>query len=72
MKAELEELRKRVEEHDREMDRDSVQGALREVKEYTGRARDVSLDVLQMKIMRLEEAARKANHPEKKNFGLVM
>ena len=47
---------------------DSVSSALREVKEYASRTTDLSVDALQMKLIHLDEIARRNTHADRDLF----
>ncbi len=52
-------------------DKGSVEALLRDVKEYASQ-RDMSTDILYSRLVRLEEAARKANHKNRSRFHLTI
>ena len=43
---------------------DSVAHALRDVKEYVGRANEINIDTLQMILMHLDEMGRKCDYAD--------
>ena len=63
--AEIENLRKGI-------NVDVVAQALRDVKEYAARSSEVNVDTLQLKLMHLDEVARRVNHSYKELFSLVL
>lgn len=54
------------------MNTDTVDHALREVKEYAARSSDLSIDSLQVKLMHLEEVARRASHKDRELYSMVL
>ena len=57
VKKEIDDLRKGL-------NMGSVEQALRGVKEYAARSGDLSVDTLQLKLMRLEDVARRMDHKD--------
>ena len=51
---------------------DVVAQALRDVKEYAARSSEVNVDTMQLKLMHLDEVARRVNHSHKELFSLVL
>ena len=51
---------------------DSVSSALREVKEYSTRTSDFNVDTLQLKLMHLDEVARRNQHPDRELFSSAL
>lgn len=51
---------------------DSVASALRDVKEYAARSKDINIDTLQMKLMHLDETGRRTQHEDKELFSIVL
>lgn len=62
---EIEQLRK-------SMNTDMVSDALRGVKEYAAKSCEVNPDTLQLKLMHLDEVARRSNHPDRELFASVL
>ena len=54
------------------MNTDSVDHALREVKEYAARSSDINTDTLQVKLMHLDEVARRASHKQRELYAMVL
>lgn len=54
------------------MHSDSVAQALREVKEYAARVSDINTDTLQMKLMHLDEVARRTQHNDRDLYAMVL
>lgn len=65
-------LRKEIEELKKSLSKDSVEQALREVKEYAARASEINVDTLQLKLMHLDEVARRANHDNRELYALTL
>lgn len=65
-------LQKELDELRKEVSGDTVERALREVKEYASRSNDLNIDTLQMKLMHLDEVARRIQHPERELYSLVL
>ena len=63
--AEIENLKKGI-------NMDVVAQALRDVKEYAARSSEVNVDTMQLKLMHLDEMARRVNHSDKELFSLVL
>lgn len=61
-------LRKEVDEMKKYFTVDSVSQALREVKEYCTRTTDFNVDTLQLKLMHLDEVARRNQHNDRELF----
>lgn len=66
------ELRKEIEELKKSLHKDSVEQALREVKEYAARASEINVDTLQLKLMHLDEVARRANHDSRELYSITL
>lgn len=54
------------------MNTDSVDIALSDVKEYASRASEINVDTLQIKLMHLDEAARRAGHTNRELYSLAL
>ena len=54
------------------MNTDTVDQALREVKEYSARSTDINIDQLQVKLMHLDEVARRASHKDRELYAMVL
>lgn len=65
-------LRKEIDELKKSLNKDSVEQALREVKEYAARASEINVDTLQLKLMHLDEVARRASHDNRELYALTL
>ena len=63
--AEIESLKKGI-------NVDVVAQALREVKEYAARSSEINIDTLTLKLMHLDEVARRVNHNDKELYSMVL
>ena len=59
------ELRKEIDEMKKSMNIDAVFSVLHEVKEYSTRTSEFNVDTLQLKLMHLDEIARRNQHPDR-------
>ena len=66
------ELKKELDELRKILSTDSVSQALREVKEYAARSSEVNVDTLQLKLMHLDEIARRTSHDERELYALTL
>ena len=66
------ELKKELDELRKNLSTDSVSHALREVKEYAARSSEVNVDTLQLKLMHLDEVARRTTHDERELYALTL
>lgn len=66
------ELKKELDELRKNLSTDSVSHALREVKEYAARSSEVNVDTLQLKLMHLDEVARRTSHDERELYALTL
>ena len=66
------ELKRELEELKKSFNVDSVANALREVKEYAARSKDLNIDTLQMKLMHLDEIGRRTQHADRELFSIVL
>ena len=66
------ELQKQLDEMRKSLHVDSVTQALRDVKEYASRASDLNVDSLQLKLMHLDEVARRYDHTDKELYATVL
>lgn len=66
------ELKKEIEDLPKSLNSDTVDQALREVKEYAARSAEVNVDTLQMKLMHLDEVARRTSHKDRELFSLTL
>ena len=65
-------LLQEIEQLKKSINTDAVSDALRSVKEYAARSCEVNVDTLQLKLMHLDEVARRANHPDKELYASVL
>ncbi|VDI71079.1 Hypothetical predicted protein [Mytilus galloprovincialis] len=65
LKAEIELLKKGI-------NVDVIEQALREVKEYAARSREINVDTLQLKLMHLDEVARRVGHQDRELYSMVL
>lgn len=65
-------LVKQIEELKKSLNKDSVEQALREVKEYAARSSELNVDSLQIKLMHLDEVARRASHESRELYALTL
>ena len=73
LRAELRSLAAQLTERDRQQQRDEVADAERDVKEEAmKRAEVMSVDTLHQKLVRLEDLARRANHPKTEKFWVIL
>ena len=66
------ELKKEIDDLRKSLSTDSVEQALRGVKEYAARSSEVNVDTLQLKLMHLDEVARRANHNDRELFSTTL
>ena len=66
------ELKKEIDDLKKGLNTGSVEQALRDVKEYAARSGDLNVDTLQLKLMRLEEVARRMDHKDNELFSTVL
>lgn len=66
------ELKKEIDDLRKGLNTGSVEQALRDVKEYAARSGDLNVDTLQLKLMRLEEVARRMDHKDNELFSTVL
>ena len=66
------ELKKELDELRKYLSTDSVSHALREVKEYAARSSEVNVDTIQLKLMHLDEMARRTTHDERELYALTL
>ncbi|CAG2218693.1 unnamed protein product [Mytilus edulis] len=65
LKAEIELVKKGI-------NVDVIEQALREVKEYAARSREINVDTLQLKLMHLDEVARRVGHQDRELYSMVL
>ena len=65
-------LMKEIESLKKSVQKDLVEQALREVKEYAGRSAELNVDTLQMKLMHLDEVARRVSHENRELYALAL
>ena len=65
-------LRKEFDDLKKWLNKDTVEFALRDVKEYATRSNDVNVDTLQMKLMHLDEVGRRTQHDDRELYSKVL
>lgn len=65
-------LRKQIQELRGMIETDSVQNALREVKEYAAKSNELNVDTLQLKLMHLDDMGRRTRHEDRELFSSVL
>lgn len=65
-------MQKEIEDLKKNINSDSVEQALREVKEYSARSSDINVDTLQIKLMHLDEVARRSTHKDRELYSMVL
>ena len=68
----ISDLKQEIEELKKGMHSDTVGQALRDVKEYAARASEINSDTLQLKLMHLDEVARRCGHEDREKFSMVL
>lgn len=63
---------RQIDELKKSLNKDSVEQALREVKEYAGRSSELNIDTLQLKLMHLDEVARRASHENRELYAITL
>ena len=72
MREELASIKKMVKQQQEAGKKDNIDHALRAAKEYAARSQDLNIDTLQMKLIRLDELARRHDHHDKERISFIL
>ena len=72
MRKELATIKKMVKQQQEASKKDNIDHTLRAAKEYAARSQDLNIDTLQMKLIRLDELARRHDHHDKERISFTL